>query len=186
MFCSIVISFLNYIDFHHPIKVANVHRYSKLLWSCYTDKTKGTDLKKKKRSRRHMHSDEIKAINLGAGIKWLLSLGVFLRIQLHVWDHGKNSAAENTETVKPGLLQHAWMKTGATHLHRCHGVASIVMDGLPLAVWVWVTKPNYVDNIAIVEGNKHCEDASGRMNRFLKNKCNFMATHCVISESYTH
>lgn len=60
------------------------------------------------------------------------------------------------------------MKTDATHLHRCHGVVSIVMDGLLLAAWVWVTKPNYVDNVAIVEGNKYSQDASGRMNSFLK------------------
>lgn len=107
-------------------------------------------------------------INLCAGMKWLLSLGVSLRLQLHDRDCGTNSAAENKGSVNCSFTACRWMRPDSAHLHGLHGVVSKVMDVLPLCLWVWVTKSCYVDNVAIVEGNKHSKDAGGRVHGILK------------------
>lgn len=68
------------------------------------------------------------------------------------------------------LLQHACENTDYkdTHLHGLHGVRSIVMNRLPLAPGVRVSKTSYVDHITVVEGNKHSQDTCGWMHWLLE------------------
>lgn len=70
-----------------------------------------------------------------------------------------------TETAGGGRSLQA---TCATHLHRPHGVKSVVMDRVPWAVCFGVSKTSNVDHIAVVEGNKHSEDTRGGMHGLLK------------------
>lgn len=110
--------------------------------------------------------------NVGADIKWPLNLPVFLRLQLHDWGHGRNSAMERG--WKYGkcleiqiLCQYDDITTQTTHLHGLHGIIPIIMNRLPLALWVRVSKTGNMDHITVVEGNKHSEDTRSRMHRLL-------------------
>lgn len=118
-------------------------------------------------------------INVSAGTKWLLNPPIFLRLQLHDWGHGRNSASKKKEVhqysenwissmhVKTQTAFEVLLTT-ATHLHRLHGVISIIMNRVPLALWVRVSKTSYVDHITIVESNEHSEDTRGRMHWLLE------------------
>lgn len=110
----------------------------------------------------------VRIINVDAGTKWLLNPPVFLRLRLHVWCHGRNSATERKTSIsiKSILTQIPFevLYITATHLHRFYCVIAVVMDRLLLAVWGGVSKTSNMDHITVVESNKHSEDARGRMH----------------------
>lgn len=69
---------------------------------------------------------------------------------------------------KYGRTRDPLRQTSAAHLHRFHGVVSVVMDRVPLVLGRGISKASDVDHVAVVEGNKHSEDAGRRVDWALK------------------